>query len=160
MERLEQYCMGVCDIDGLQTFIISSSKYEELLKDSELLKHLKISEKLMTPFIRTIRELNTDKIYFTFVYLPTFIEKFQWMPVYCYKSGSQFYHVHYKDSWLCHECGNIMNQPVIMPLVEVDPGIYSHSARGNRHPMIPPFSQKIKCPKCGKPLQNHLFLIK
>lgn len=160
MERLKQYCMGVCDIDGLQTFIIFASKYEELLRNSELLKDLKISERLMTPFIKTIRELNTDKIYFAFVYLPTFIEKFQWMPVYCYKNGSQFYHVHYRDSWMCRECGNIMNQSVIMPLVEAEPEIYFYSARGNRHPSIPPFFQKIKCPKCGKLLQNHLFLIK
>lgn len=158
MEQLEQYCMDVCEIDGLQTFIISSSKYEELLKNSELLKHLKISERLMTPFIGTIRELNTDKIYFAFLYLPTFIEQFQWMPVYCYKSGSQFYHVHYRDSWVCRECGNIMNQSVIMPLVETDSGIYF--AHRNRHPRIPPFFQKIKCPECGKPLQNHLFFIK
>lgn len=160
MERLKQYCMGVCDIDGLQTFIISASKYEELLRNSELLKDLKISERLMTPFIKTIRELNTDKIYFAFVYLPTFIEKFQWMPVYCYKNGSQFYHVHYRDSWMCRECGNIMNQSVIMPLVEAEPEIYFYSACGNRHPSIPPFFQKIKCPICGKLLQNHLFLIK
>ena len=47
MERLKQYCMGVCDIDGLQTFIIFASKYEELLRNSELLKDLKISERLM-----------------------------------------------------------------------------------------------------------------
>lgn len=160
MERLKQYCMGVCDIDGLQTFIISASKYEELLRNSELLKDLKISERLMTPFIKTIRELNTDKIYFAFVYLPTFIEKFQWMPVYCYKNGSQFYHVHYRDSWMCRECGNIMNQSVIMPLVEAEPEIYFYSACGNRHPSIPPFFQKIKCPICGKLLQNHLFHIK
>lgn len=160
MERLKQYCMGVCDIDGLQTFIIFASKYEELLRNSELLKDLKISERLMTPFIKTIRELNTDKIYFAFVYLPTFIEKFQWMPVYCYKNGSQFYHVHYRDSWMCRECGNIMNQSVIMPLVEAEPEIYFYSACGNRHPSIPPFFQKIKCPICGKLLQNHLFLIK
>lgn len=160
MERLRQYCMDVCDIDNLQTFIISPSKYEDILKDDELLKLLKTSKKLTSSFIRTLKELDTDKIYFAFVSLPAFIEKFQWMPVYCYKNGKQFYHVHYRDSWICRECGNIMNEPIIIPLVETEPCIYSHSASRNKYPDIPSVFTKIKCPECGKPLQNHFIIIK
>ena len=154
MERLKQYCVNVSYIDSLQTFIISPSKYEDILKDDELLKCLKKSEKQIVPFIKIAREMNTDKIYLAFVCHPTL----QWMSVYCYKSEKQFYHVHYRDSWMCRECGNIMNEPIIMPMVEVEPAIYCRSE--NKYPNIPLIFQKIKCPQCGKPLQNQLIIIK
>lgn len=158
MECLRQYCADICNIDSLQTFIISPSKYEDMLKDDELLKCLKISEKHITSFIKTAREVGTEKIYLAFVYQPSWIEKFQWMPVHCYKNGNKFYHVHYRDSWICKECGNTISGSFIMPMVETDPIIYHRSE--NKYPNIPLIFQKVKCPKCGEPLQNHLIIIK
>lgn len=158
MERLKPYCADVCFIDNLQTFIISPSKYDDILKDEELLKCLKKSEKEIVPFIKTAREVGIDKIYLAFVYIPAKVEKIQWMPIYCYKNGNKFYHVHYRNSWICRECGNTVSESIVMPMVEAESVIYHWSE--NRHPNIPLFFQKVKCPKCGKPLQNHLIIIK
>lgn len=158
MERLKQYCADVCFIDSLQTFIISPSKHDDILKDDKLLKCLKRSEMDILPFIKTTKEVGTDKIYLAFVYLPVKVEIIQWMPIHCYKNGTQFYHVYYRNSWMCRECGNIMNKSIVMPMVEVESIIYHWSK--NRYPDIPLIFQKIKCPKCGKLLQNHLIIIR
>lgn len=157
MEPLRQYCAEVCFIDKLQTFVISPAKYDEILKDSRLLKYLRKSEEEILPFIKTARKIGTDKIYLAFIYIPAKVEKIQWMPIHCYKNGNRFYHVHYRNSWMCRECGNIMKESVIMPMAEADPVIY-HLA-GNRNFDLPLIFQKIKCPQCGKPLQNHLIVI-
>lgn len=158
MERLKQYCTDICFIDNLQTYVISPSKLDDILKDDGLLKYLKKSETDIIPFIKIAREAGTDKIYLAFIYLPAKVEKLRWMPVHCYKNGNQLYHVRYRNSWMCRECGNVMNQPIVMPMAEAEPIIYHFSE--NRYPDIPSLFQKIKCPKCGKPLQNHLIIIK
>ena len=63
MERLKSYCADVCFIDGLETFIISPSKFDDILKDNELLKYLKKSNKDIVPGINISREVGTNKIY-------------------------------------------------------------------------------------------------
>lgn len=45
-----------------------------------------------------------------------------------------------------------------MPLVEADSTIYS--LFGNKCPSIPLIFKKLNCPRCGKPLQNNLIIIK
>ncbi len=157
MERLEKYCEDVCFIDGLQTFIISPSKFDVILKDNKLLKYLKITDiKNIVPFINEAREVGTDKIYLAFVNLPTKV--CQWMPLHCYKNKNKFYHVCYRSTWMCRGCKNIMNKSIIMPMVESDAVIYHWCE--NKYPDIPLIFQKVKCPKCGRLLQNHLFIIK
>lgn len=158
LERLKQYCADVCFIDGLQTFIISPSKHDDILKDDKLLKCLKRSESDLFPFMKTTKEVGTDKIYLAFVYLPAKVDIMQWFPIHCYKNGNQFYHVYYRKSWMCRECGNIIYKSIVMPMVEVESLIYQWPE--NRYPDIPTIFQKIKCPECGKPLQNHLIIIK
>lgn len=157
MERLKNYCTEICLIDGLQTFVISPSKYDDMIKDKELLNCIKRPEMDIVPFIKTAREAGTDKIYLAFVNLPVKMERFQWIPIHCYKNGNQFYHVHYRNTWMCRECRNIMNQSMVMPMVEADSTIYHWCE--NNYPDIPLIFQKVKCPKCGKPLQNHLLVI-
>ena len=46
MEHLKDYCLDVCVIDGLQTYVIDSAKYGVLIKDNELLNYLKKTDKL------------------------------------------------------------------------------------------------------------------
>lgn len=157
MEQLKKYCADICLIDGLQTFIINPSNYDDVIKDNELLKYLNKSEKEIIPFIKTARKVGTDKIYLAFANLPSVVERFQWMPLYCYKNGNLFYHVHYRNTWICRECNNIMNKSIIMPMVEADAIIYNWCE--NKYPDIPLIFQKIKCPQCGKILQNHLIII-
>lgn len=157
MERLKKYCEDVYFIDGLQTFIISPSKFDDILKDNELLKYLKKTDMNIARFINIARKVGTDKIYLAFVNLPTKVERFQWVPLHCYKNENQFYHVYYRDTWVCRECKNIMNKSIIMPMVEADMTIYHWCE--NKYPDIPLIFQKVKCPKCGRPLQNHLIII-
>lgn len=157
MEHLIGYCEVVCFIDGLQTFIISPSKLDDILKDNKLLKFLKKSDMDIVYFINVAKTVGTNTIYLAFVKLPAKAECFQWVPLHCYKSGNRFFHVHYRDTWMCRECKSIMNQSIIMPMVESDASIYHWCE--NKHPGIPLVFQKIKCPKCGRLLQNHLIII-
>lgn len=92
MERLKSYCAEVCFIDNLQTFIISPSKFDDILKDNELLMYLKKSD--IVPFIKTSRAVGTNILYLAFVNLPAKVERFQWLPVHCYKNENKFYHVY------------------------------------------------------------------
>ena len=156
MERLKSYCEEVCFIDNLQTFIISPSKFNDILKDNELLMYLKKSD--IAPFINTSRAVGTNILYLAFVNLPAKVERLQWLPVHCYKNENKFYHVYYRNTWMCRECRHIMNKSIVMPMVEADSTIYHHCV--NQYPDIPLIFQKVKCPKCGRVLQNHLIIIK
>ncbi|MCI8400834.1 MAG: hypothetical protein HFI38_01860 [Lachnospiraceae bacterium] len=158
MERLKDYCLDVCIIDGLQTYVISPAKYGVLIKDNELLHYLKRTDKNLLPYIEMAREMGIDKLYLAFVNVPSFVRKFQMSPVLCYKNENRFYHVHYRNTWMCRECKHIMNKPIIMPMVEADITIYHCSE--NKYPDIPSIFQKVKCPKCGRLLQNHLIILK
>lgn len=157
MERLKPYCIDIHYIDGLLTFIISPSKYEDILENKELLKWLDKSENEIGKFIKIVKEVGTNKIYLGFVYLTTKIKKYRWIPMHCYKNGNEFYHVFFRYTWMCRECGNIINGSIIMPMVEADPTIYRLS--GNEYPNIPLIFKKVNCPKCGKSLQNHLIIM-
>lgn len=157
MEHLKDYCLDVCVIDGLQTYIISPEKYSLLIKDNELLNNLKRKDKDILPYIKIAREIGIDKLYLAFVYFPAFAKKFQLLPILCYRNEHQFYHVNYRNTWMCRECKYIMNKPIIMPMVEADMTIYRCSE--HKYPAIPSIFQKVKCPKCGKLLQNHLIIL-
>lgn len=51
LKRLKLYCIDIQYIDELLTFIISPSKYENILKDKEILNLLYKSEKEIEIFI-------------------------------------------------------------------------------------------------------------
>ena len=99
---------------------------------------MKKSNKDIIPFINISREVGTNKIYLAFVNLPAKVERFQWLPVHCYKNGNQFYHVYYRNTWMCRACKHIMNKPIVMPMVEVDSTIYNQCER--KYPDIPSIS--------------------
>ncbi len=157
MEKIKNYCTNICSINGVETFIIAPSKYDDLINDYDLLKDMATSKERINPFIQTAKESCSDKIFFAFVNVPTKVEYLQWIPVLCYKSGNQFLHINYRTSWMCRECGNIMEKPLIMPIDELDTTFYTFAE--NKYPNIDPIFKKIKCPKCGKLLQNHLHII-
>lgn len=157
MEQLIDYCLDVCVIDGLQTYVISPATHNVLVKDNKLLNYLKSTESDILPYIEAAREIGIDKLYLAFINFPAIVKKFQLLPILCYKNGNQFYHVHYRNTWMCRECKHIMNKPIIMPMVEADTTIYHFSE--NKYPDIPSIFQKVKCPKCGKLLQNHLIIL-
>ena len=66
MEHLKDYCLDVCVIDGLQTYVIDSAKYGVLIKDNELLNYLKKTDKDILSYIELTREIGIDKIYLAF----------------------------------------------------------------------------------------------
>lgn len=57
MKHLKDYCLDVCVIDGLQTYVISPAKYSVLIKDNELLNYLKRTENDILPYIDVAREI-------------------------------------------------------------------------------------------------------
>ena len=44
MRQLEKYCMDVCCMNGVDTYIISPAHYEDLLQDTELMERLCLTE--------------------------------------------------------------------------------------------------------------------
>ena len=118
---------------------------------------LKKSNKDIVPFINISRTVGTDKIYLAFINLPAKVERIQWLTAHCYKNGNQFYHVYYRNTWMCRECNQIINKSIVMPMVEADSTIYHQC--DIKYPDIPLIFQKEKCPKCGMVLQNHLIII-
>lgn len=159
MKLLKRYCSTVCCINGLDTYIISPIQYDCLITDKELLKKLNIPQAgdLLLNFIQTARKINDDKLYFSFVHHKN-RKKAEWEPLLCYKNEDTFYHVAYRDSWICRECGHTLYASILMPMSEAD-AVFKNGT-GNQYPDIPPFFQKIPCPKCRRPLQNHLFILK
>lgn len=63
-ERLKKYCEKICCIDGLETYIVSPSEYDNLMGDDELLGALKRSQKDIAPFIKAAEEAGNGKLFF------------------------------------------------------------------------------------------------
>lgn len=157
---LAKYCIKICNINGLDTYIISPQYYDDLLADVELLGKLAISIFASTDLIKnfiSIAKKVDNQLLLAFVYYKNYIDKFAWVPLNCYENEKVFYHVHYRDSWLCRECGYLLRANMIMPIDESDPIFYSGTK--NPYPPIPFIFKKIPCSKCGKLLQNHLLLL-
>lgn len=157
---LEKYCMKVCNINGFDTYIISPKYYADMLADTELLDKLSLSIfasiDSIKHFINIAKEVD-NQLLLAFVYYKNDIDKFAWVPLNCYENKMTFYHVHYRDSWLCRECSYSLHAHIIMPIDESDP-IFYHGTK-NQYPSIPSIFKKIPCPRCKKLLQNHLLIL-
>lgn len=173
MRQLEKYCMDVRCMNGVDTYIISPAHYEDLLQDTELMERLCGTEEERPYVTETEKERRVDEIvrwlvgivetckekevlYLAFIRHKAW-KSFQWEPLYCYRREGIFYHVMYFESWMCRECGYILRAPLIKPMVEHDPNIYSGTE--NRWPDTPPVFQRVNCPQCGKFLQCHWILL-
>ncbi len=159
MELLTEYDLISCCINGLDTYIISPIQYEMFVKDETLLKKLNLFciKREIVDLIQITEKFCTNLLFFALVRHPNRIEKYKYEPVLCYKKKEGFYHIAYRDSWMCRECNNILYTSLIMPKSEEDPIFYCGTE--SQYPNIPSFFQKLPCPKCGKLLQNHLMSI-
>ncbi|MCM1186957.1 MAG: hypothetical protein NC251_07740 [Lachnoclostridium sp.] len=110
----------------------------------------------MEALLTELEAANHKNLYLAFAYNPNFAEKYRWLSLLCYKHENTFYHVAYRNTWMCRECNHKYNAPIIMPMVEADAVIY----HGVEYPKIPDIFRKVNCPQCGKPLQNHLIILK
>ena len=160
MESLKKYCLAICSIDGIDTYIISPVHYDSLMANQELLENLTSSswgkDRIMS-FIQTAKTF--DALYFAFGHHKDRARlSLEWEPVLCYKKEDAFFHVIYVDSWMCRECRYIFRAPIIMSKSEAEPDFYYGTE--NRFPDIPPFFPKYPCPKCGRLLQNHLIILR
>lgn len=159
IEELERYCLRICCIQGLDTYIISPQNYDALLADRKLLKQFYSTwvEETLRNLIQIAADVPDGRLYPAVVRHKNRWKKFEWEPVLCYQNRDVFYHVFYRNSWMCRECGHILHTSIIMPMAEADAVFYSGVERN--HIEVAPFFQKIPCTKCGRPLQNHLFLL-
>lgn len=157
---LKKYCLTVCCINGLDTYIISPVQYDNLISDEELLKKFDFYrlDDYVINLIQIARKVDTDMLYLSFVQHKNFGTKYQWEPLLCYRHDNIFYHVAYRSSWMCRECKHILYAPVIMPKDEEDSAFYSGTEK--QFPDIPPLFQKVSCPECGRLLQNHLIILR
>ncbi len=160
MERLKKYCLPMCDINGLDTYVISPAQQDSLLANQEFLNELNGSSPIIATillhFIQIAKNIGAGMLYPAFVHHKN-RKRFAWEPVLCYENEGAFYHVFYRDSWMCRECGYKLFAPILMPSCEADSIFYSGTE--NRFPATLPFFRKIPCPACGKLLQNHLLIL-
>lgn len=160
-ELLAKYCIKICTINELDTYIIEPQYYGDILADTELLDKLATSIFASTDSIKNfigIAKKVDNQLLLAFVYHKNYIDKFAWMPFNCYENENIFYPIYYRNSWLCRECGHSLCANIIMPMDEADSIFYSGTP--NQYPPIPSIFKKIPCPKCGKLLQNHLLILK
>lgn len=153
MAQLQDYCMETICINGIDTYIISPRRLDDILSDTELLSALSISAPI-EPYIQYAKTNGSD-IFFAFAHFPSRKASYTWLPVNCYKTGNTYYHVAIRSTWLCRECKNLQHGTFIMPIIEHDPVFYSGAKRP--YPEIPPCFEKKACENCGKLLQNHFL---
>lgn len=146
MEEWKKYVYKQLNIWGVDTYLIYPERYKEVVE----LLNLHSSSLVVLDIVKKIKAI---ELYPAVVYIPSFAEKYRWMPVLCYTNGQDFFHISYHSGWICRECG-ANNGSVIMPLSEADTIYYEFPL-----PQIPEIFHKIKCKKCGKELQNHLILM-
>lgn len=156
MEQLSNYCIKKCYIDGIYTCVVSPKQHDRLLGDEKLLEELKIPKTYVETLLKEIREINNRNLYLAFAYHPNW-KRCNWSPLHCYKNEDSFYHVFFRSSWMCRECGTIYYAKIIMPMVEADATFY-HGTK-NQYPAIPAIFKTVQCPKCGVPLQNHFIIL-
>jgi len=156
MERLREYCSEVCNISGVETYIIAEELYDEFISDSELLSQLSFSANGIRPYIDYAKSVSAP-VHFAVTHFHGRIKPFEWIPVNCIEYGDSYFHVSIRNTWLCRECGKIHCGTIIMPMREHDPVFYPDAP--DRQPPIPPVFEKISCSDCGKPLQNHLIFL-
>lgn len=154
MEQLQNYCIEVNDIDGIKTYIISPDLLDHLIADVELLSALSTSFEKIKHFVGYAKA-NTFAIFFGFAHFSNRRKSYAWQPINCYKSGSVYYHVAIRKTWVCRECKQIQHGMFIMPMVEHESIFYSDT--DNKYPEIPLIFKKRVCENCGKPLQKHFL---
>lgn len=159
MGHLKEYCLAICCIDGIDTYIISPEHYSFFIDDQALLEDLIPSwaKNWVIYFVQAAKKF--DALYVALGHHKNGVGlSLEWEPVLCYKKGNTFFHVKYFESWMCRECGYIFCAPIIIPMCEADPDFYYETE--NRFPDIPPFFQKLPCPKCNRLLQNHFIVLR
>lgn len=158
LKQIEKYSSAICCIDDIETYIISPEHYSFLIENQELLENL-IPSWAMDWVIRYVQVTKKfDALYLAFGHHKNrAVLSFEWEPVLCYEKENTFFHVRYRDSWMCRNCRYVLYAPIIIPLCEADPGFYYETK--NRFPDTPPFFQKVPCPKCSSLLQNHLIIL-
>ena len=144
-------------IDGIKTYVISPDHYEEFLKDDELLKSLDIRGVLydvIPAMMENAKQIRDIKIGFA-IALHNNRKSCRWEPVNVYEDVC---HVFIRSSWMCRNCGHKHDGIIIMPMAEADAIFLERKELQNFE--IPELFGKIKCDKCGKKLQNHLYVIR
>lgn len=154
MNKLQDYCIEVNDINGIKTYIISPDLLEHISTDEELLLSLYTSPKKVKHFIEYAK-LDTSAIFFAFAYFNNRKKQYTWQPVNCYKSRNFYCHVFIRTTWLCRECQQLQHGLFIMPMIEHDPIFYSDT--DEKYPKVSPIFKKKTCKICKKPLQNHFL---
>ena len=152
IKEIEKYVYKQLNISGVDTYIIFSEYYKDVLNILNLpcficMRTLEISKRVKSvelyPAVVFVSFSNTHK-------------NSWWFPMLCYKNGEEFYHVDYHGGWICRECWHD-NGAVIMPMVDAD-AIYYRGTE-NHYPPIAPIFKKVNCKNCGKQLQRHLIMV-
>lgn len=154
MERLQNYCVEVCIINSIKTYIVSFDFLEDIIVDTALLTLLSTAPIKMKHYIE-YAEVNAPNIFFAFACLNHGKGRYVWIPINCYKDGSTYYHVSIRDTWMCRECRQIHHGIFIMPMIEHDTTFYSGTEE--EYPAIPSIFKKRVCENCGKTLQCHFL---
>jgi len=150
---LNQYTSDVLYVDGLETYIISSKFYHELLNAIDSIQPNSYFKREFNYYIEVVSSVKSVELLIGVSYNPQIkIERLQWRPVLCYKHGSSLYQVSYKEKWRCIDC-KYDHHSVIMQLVDAEPDVYF----GVEKPAYSTLFKKVPCKKCGHLLQGYLI---
>lgn len=159
MELLQKYCKNELFIDGLRTYIVSPGHYEDVLHDTQLLNQLELHSAEMknaiSVMINYAAQIHEIKVHFAFVQHEN-RKRYIWEPVNVCEYEGRLYHIFIKGNWVCIPCGHNHYGKIIMPMAEADILFFDDK----KQTVTPTLFKKIPCDKCGKLLQNHLFIIK
>jgi len=152
-ELLIRYTKEVFCIDGLDTYIISSEFYHELLNIIDSIQQNSYFKKKLQYYVEVVSLVKNIELLIGISYNPYLKkESLQWRPVLCYKNDRDLYHVEYKEKWRCFDC-KYDDHAVIMQLVNAEPDAYF----GAKKPTYSTLFKKIPCKKCGHLLQGYLI---
>lgn len=158
MRQLEEYCMEIRPIGGVETYIVDPEFCGDIASDDLLLSSLSASPKFIKYYIKCSEHVKTSEfsMYLAFIHSGSRIERFSWLPLNCLKHGEDYYHVVVRDTWMCRNCGHIHRGIIIMPMAECDTTVYPIRSL---MPPVPGIFKKKACECCGRLLQNHLIIL-
>lgn len=151
--ELKKYLLFHSVIDGLETYIIKSEKLCYFKKDKQLLENLFHGYNINFTFIENINKNKDTQLFFAIIHNKK-VKLAPWLPVLCLKKDKQYFHVNYKENWLCRECQFDVGR-VLLSLSECDRCYYI----GKDIPDIPNIFRNRRCPQCGHLLQGHLIML-
>lgn len=148
-ERMfEHYAKAKIAIDDYSVVVMDKKKIPFLRQDTNYML-------VWDTVIQTA--LDVDFLEAGFVFIPRYIEQFQWIPVLLYSFDSGYEFVGYNESWKCKSCG-YQTGSVLLHQVYHD-SFYTTEDLNKIRAKIDRLFPMARCPQCNAVLSGHPLLL-